>query len=184
MARNTVYTKEILLEKSVEYIRKFGIEALNVRDLAKFISCSTQPIFKYYSTLDEFKIDLKEQLHKDYENFINKHLVKEHYLYSISLGYALYAKKEPNIFKALFINDLAGSRTIEEVLNTKRNIPTISAMTKEFKISKEKAEKIYIDVRFYTHGIATQLCIKSININDEEVSKLIENNIAINLKRR
>lgn len=184
MARNTVFTEKILLEKSVEYIKKFGIEGFNVRGLAKFIGCSTQPIFKYYPTLDEFKIVLKEQLHNDYESFINQYIDKEHYLYSISLGYALYAKKEANVFKALFVNDLAGSRTIEEVLNTNRNIPTINAMTKEFNISKEEAEKIYIDVRFYTHGIASQLCIKSININDEEISELIKSNIFINLNRR
>lgn len=182
MARNTIFTKEILLKESVEYIRNFGIDKFNIRDLSKYVGCSTQPFFKYYNNLDEFKIDLKTYLHLDYENFINKYIDKDHYLYTISYAYALYAKMEPNIFKALFITDLAGSRTIDEVLNTDRNIKTIEALMKEFNITKNKANKVYRDVRFYTHGIATQLCIKSINIDENELSKLISNNIIVNIK--
>ena len=79
------------------------------------------------------------------------------------------------------MNDLAGSRTVNEVLNTKRNIPTIEAMTTKYKISLEEAKRIYRDVRFYTHGIATQLCVKSIKLTDNEIKDLILNNIKMNL---
>ena len=55
-------------------------------------------------------------------------------------------------------------------------------MTKQYNISLEKAEKIYREVRFYTHGIATQLCVKSIKLSEEELKELIRNNIELNLK--
>lgn len=182
MARKETFSREEILSKSVLFIKKIGIEKLTVRDLSKFIGCSTQPIFKNYKNMDEFKLELKNYLHKDYEAFIKEYVDESNYLFTISYAYALYAIKEPKVFNALFLTDLAGSRTIEEVLNTERNIPTIIAMRMQYNLSREKAERIYRDIRFYTHGIASQLCNGSIKLTDEDVYKLINNMINICLK--
>lgn len=182
MARKIKFSKEDILEKSVIFIKEKGYSNLTVRELAKYIGCSTQPIFKNYENFDMYKNDLKKYLRNDYESFIHKYVDKEDYLYTISYAYALYAKKEPNIFFSMFMADLAGSRTVNEVLNTERNMETIKAMTTQYNISLEEAEKVYRDVRFYTHGIATQLCVKSIKLTEEELKELIKNNININLK--
>ena len=182
MARKIRFSKEEILNKSIEFIKEFGYFKLTVRDLTKYIGCSTQPIFKNFNNFDEYKNNLKLYLRDDYNYFIKQYVDEEDYLYTISYAYALYAKKEPNIFYSLFMADLAGSRTIREVLDTERNMKTIIAMTKQYNISQEKAEKIYREVRFYTHGIATQLCVKSIKLSEEELKDLIRNNIDLNLK--
>ena len=182
MARTIKYSKEDILKKSVEFIKENGYSKLTVRELAKYIGCSTQPIFKNYANFDEYKLDLKKYLRDEYEKFIIKYVDKEDYLYTISYAYALFAKKEPNIFFSMFMADLAGSRTVREVINTNRNMETIKAMTTQYNISLEDAEKVYRDVRFYTHGMATQLCVQSIKLSEEEIKKLISNNIYINLK--
>ena len=175
MARIEKYTKENILNKGVEFVRTYGIYRLNCRDLAQYIGCSTQPIFRNWKNIEDYKQDLKVELRKDYNTFITKYINTSDYLYTISFAYALYAKKQPNIFRALFVTELAGTRTIKEVLNTSRNIPTIEAMTKQYKISLKKAEIIYRDVRFYTHGIASQLCAKTIKLTDKEIKDLIKN---------
>lgn len=179
MARTIKFSKEDIMKKSVDFIREYGYSKLTVRELSKYIGCSTQPIFKNYNNFDMYKEDLKIYLRKDYENFIYKYIKEDDYLYTISYAYALYAKKEPNIFSSLFMTELAGSRTVDEVLNTERNMKTISAMVKQYNISLEKAKRIYQDVRFYTHGIATQLAVKSIKITGKELSELIQKNIEI-----
>jgi len=182
MARKIKFSKEEILEKSVEFIKEHGYSNLTVRELAKYIGCSTQPIFKNYTNFDMYKKDLKSYLKKDYSNFIFKYVDIEDYLHTISYAYALYAKKEPNVFFSLFMADLAGSRTVREVLDTDRNKVTIEAMVKQYNISLETAERVYRDIRFYTHGMATQLCVKSIKLTDEEIKELIKNNIEINLR--
>ncbi len=183
MARTIKYSKDDILKKSVEFIKKYSYSKLTVRELAKYIGCSTQPIFKNYINFDMYKEDLQLHLRKDYSSFIDKYIDINDYFYTISYAYAFYAKKEPNIFFTLFMTDLAGSRTIDEVLNTDRNIPTIKSMVTQYKITLEDAQKIYREVRFYTHGIATQLCVKSIKLTDNEIKDLIKNNIEINLRR-
>jgi len=182
MARKIKYSKEDILEKSVQFIKDQGYSKLTVRQLAKYIGCSTQPIFKNYENFDIYKDDLKFYLRKDYSSFIRKYIDIKDYLYTISYAYAFYAKKEPNVFFSLFMTDFAGSRTVEEVLNTDRNIETINAMVKQYKISLEEAKRVYREVRFYTHGIATQLCVNSIKLTDKEIKDLIRNNIEINLR--
>ena len=183
MARTVSFSKEEILKKSVDFIKKFGYSPLTVRSLSKYIGCSTQPLFRNFENFDVYKRELKGCLRKDYESFIYKIVDKEDYLYTISYAYALYAKKEPNIFFSMFMADLAGSRTVKEVLDTDRNKETIIAMTKKYNITLEEANKIYRDVRFYTHGIATQLCVKSIKLTDKELSEFIKNNIKMNLKK-
>ena len=182
MSRVIKYTKEEILEKSIDFIKEYGYSKLTVRELAKYIGCSTQPIFKNYTNFDEYKIDLKKYLRDDYNKFIKKYVDNKDYLYTISCAYALYAKNEPNMFFSLFMADLAGTRTIVEVLNTDRNKETIIAMTEQYNLTIDEAGKIYRDVRFYTHGMATQLCIRSINLSEKEITELIKNNIEINLK--
>ena len=182
MARIIKFSKEDILEKSVQFIKEKGYSNLTVRELAKYIGCSTQPIFKNYENFDMYKEDLKFYLRKDYSSFIRKYIDIKDYLYTISYAYAFYAKKEPNVFFSLFMADLAGSRTVNEVLNTDRNMETINAMVKQYKISLEDAKKVYREVRFYTHGIATQLCINSIKLTDKEIKDLIRNNIEMNLR--
>ncbi|MBR2712714.1 MAG: TetR/AcrR family transcriptional regulator [Bacilli bacterium] len=183
MARNISFLKEDILEKSVNFIKEYGYSKLTVRELAKYIGCSTQPLFRNFENFDVYKKELKRYLRKDYESFIAKYVDKEDYLYTISYAYALYATEEPNIFYAMFMADLAGSRTVQEVLDTERNKETIIAMTNQYNISLDKANEVYRDVRFYTHGMATQLCVNSIKLSENEIRDLIKNNIEINLRR-
>lgn len=49
IARTIKYSKEDILGKSVDFIKMYGYSKLTVRELANYIRCSTQPIFKNYA---------------------------------------------------------------------------------------------------------------------------------------
>ena len=80
MARTIKYSKEDILEKSVDFIKMYGYSKLTVRELANYIGCSTQPIFKNYANLDMYKDELKLYLRKDYSAFIHKYVDIKDYL--------------------------------------------------------------------------------------------------------
>ena len=175
MARKTVFDKEQILQKTYEFIKINGIDLMNARSLCKYIGCSTQPIFKNFGSMDGLKISLKKYLHDYYDEFIYKLVDKNDYLYTISYAYALFALKESNIFKALFMSDLAGSRTVEEVLKSNHNIETIDSIPNQYGLTKKQSEDLYRDVRFYTHGLSCQIACKSIVVNEKEIKTLIKN---------
>ena len=96
MARKIIFNKNIILEKTYHFIKLNGIESMNARDLCKYIGCSTQPLFKNFESMDGLKKELKIYLHDYYDQFIEKVIDKEDYLYTISYAYALFSLKEAN----------------------------------------------------------------------------------------
>ncbi len=182
MARKIVFNEKVILEKTKDFIQVTGIESLSARDLCKYIGCSTQPLFKNFGSMEGLKVELKIYLHHYYEEFIYKIVNKKDYLYTISYAYSLFALKRPNIFKALFMSDLAGTRTIKEVLQSSWNLETIESIPKQYGLTKQQAERFYRDIRFYTHGLACQIACYSILVTEEEINKLI-NDLISKLKK-
>lgn len=177
MARKIKFSKEDILKGGISFVKEYGEEKLCARDVAAYIGCSTQPIFKNYKNFFEFKLDIKKELYNEYKIFINNMIDKNHYLFSISYAYALFAKQEKNVFKFLFNSDLSSIRTIEDIKNAIQNQVVINYTIKEFDISLKDAEELFINIRFFTHGIATQLSIGTLKIDDESLKKLIEKTI-------
>ena len=177
MPRKEIFNKNALLERTYDFIKENGIEKMNARDLCKYIGCSTQPLFRVFGSMEEFKKELKVYLHNFYDTFIDKIVDKENYLYTISYAYALFSLEESNIFKALFMTDLAGTRTIKEVLESSHNIETIKSIPVQYKITEEEANNLYRDIRFYTHGLSCQIAGKTISVSKKEIGELIQNQI-------
>ena len=181
MARKTTFNKDYILEKTSEFIKTYGVEVMNARDLCKYIGCSTQPLFKNFSSMEGLKKSIKKYLHDYYDEFIYKIVDKNDYLYTISYAYALFAYREPKIFKALFMTELAGNRTIDEVLKSSWNIETIQSIPKQYGLSKKQSERLYRDVRFFTHGLSCQIACNSISVTEEEI-QILTKDIIMKLK--
>lgn len=175
MARKIFFDRKELLLKSCEYVKKYGIKVLNARDLCKFIGCSTQPLFKNFISMEELKKEIKNLLDEQYRDFINKIVDTNNYLYSMSYAYAMFALKEPNSFITLFVSDLNGSRSVEDVINSSWNRECIESIPKQYDMNLSEAENLYRDVRFYTHGLACQIAATTIKVNEDEIAKLIYN---------
>lgn len=174
MARKIQYNKEIFFIKTQKFIKEKGIEFLNSRDLCKYIGCSTQPLFRNFKSMENFKVELKKYLHDYYDLYIGNIIDKKDYLFTISFAYASFAYNEPKIFQALFMSTLAGSRTIDEVLKSNWNIETIESIPNQYSLTIEQARKLYRDIRFYTHGLACQIACNSILVTEEEIKSLIK----------
>lgn len=177
MPRKELFNKNTILERTYDFIKENGIEKMNARDLCKYIGCSTQPLFRLFGSMEDFKKELKVYLHDVYDEFINKIVDKNDYLYTISYAYALFSLEESNIFKALFMTDLAGTRTIKEVLESLHNIETIKSIPIQYNITSEEANNLYRDIRFYTHGLSCQIACNTISVSKEEIGELIQNQI-------
>ena len=175
MARKVTFEKDYIINKSVDFIKENGIDKLSARELTKYIGCSTQPIFRLYNNMDIYKKDLKKELNKEYNEFTEQFIDKENYFLSINYAYAMYAKKENSLFKALFISELSDKKD-------KNKKELIKSLKDEYNISDAKAESVYRDVSIYTKGLATNLCLKNMNISDKDLLFLINNCIKRNIK--
>jgi len=175
-------TKELILQKSFEITRNEGIAYLNARYLAKNLSCSTMPIFKSFSDMDELKRELKKMIDEYYDHFINQIVDKNDYLLTMSFAYIQFALKEKHLFEALFVNEFVKKRSVNEVIHSPWNRETIEYTAKQYHITIQESENLYRDIRFYTHGIATQIYGGTIALSQEEIQWLLKNAIEKFLK--
>jgi hypothetical protein len=177
MPPKTRITKEVILTKSFEIAQEEGVESLNVRYLAKKIECSTMPIFKVFSNVNELKVELKKAIEEYYDGFILNYIDKTDYLFTISFAYINFALKERKLFGALFVNEFIETRSMNEVICSSWNRETIECTANQYQISMEASEALYRDIRFYTHGIATQLYGGNIALSEDEIQALLRNAI-------
>ena len=54
-------TKEMVLNAAFEITRAEGIEAVNAKNVAAYLKCSTQPVMYNFATIEELKLAVFDQ---------------------------------------------------------------------------------------------------------------------------
>lgn len=173
MPRKTVITKEYILKKTKEYIIKYGANKLQARSLATYMGCSTQPIFKNFKNMQDLQDTVKKNLIADYIKFKNNYVNEKNYLVGETFAYVLFAKRNPNVFKIIFGNDVSKILGNDEIF---------SVIEKQYSINREKAEKSYKNVMMCIYGLSILLADQSIKLSDNEIYHLINEAIKMNIK--
>ena len=52
MPRKQIYTKEKIIDRAYDYLRKEGLKNFDARNLSKEIGMSTMPIYSYFESMD------------------------------------------------------------------------------------------------------------------------------------
>ena len=105
MGKKEKYTKEELVGKAVEMVREKGFDNLGIRSLADYAGVSTQPICRHFGNIKELNACVLSAINDLYEDFLKKEVQSGQYPpYKASgIGYVNFARKEPELFKALFM---------------------------------------------------------------------------------
>lgn len=126
--------------------------------------------------MEQLKKDLIEEIYVYYYKFTNNYKFEDE-LFKVCFAYIGFARKERHLFETIYVSDVGGRRTLNEVINSTFNQRIIEKMIIQHHLSREKAQQAFLDVRFYTHGIASQVLVDSILLSENEVENLL--NIAI-----
>ncbi len=166
--------KEDILNAAFEIVRKEGTEKLNVRDIAKKLNCSVQPIYYQFKNFEELQNELHLKIVKYFYNFLLEHTNKEMPVYKqVGINYIKFAKKESKLFQILFMT--------ESNLTPKEFITKDDEDFKELekyinistKLSDNDLKEFHIRMWIFTHGIATIVASNTCNLTDEQISKLL-----------
>jgi len=168
-------SKQMILESSIEIIRKDGIENLNVRNIANKLSCSTQPIMYHYKNMGI----LKEELYTMVNEYHSEFLMKEsniNPLLNIGLQYIKFANEEKNLFKFLFQSNKFSNFNFEDLIDdNESNLQSIfDIVQKETKLSGNQIKEKFTILFIIAHGIASLLANNSMTYNEKECMKILE----------
>jgi len=70
-------SKEAILQAALEIVRECGLSAVNARNLAKKLQCSTQPIYLSFTGMDELKVAVTQMIDTEYDLFVKSHIDKQ-----------------------------------------------------------------------------------------------------------
>ena len=164
-------TKSEIIKTAVELIRAKGENALNARNIAKALNCSTQPIFSNFKAMEELQSEVLKLAYELYLGFLKSEAQSGKYpqYKSFGMAYIRFAKQESNLFKLLFMRDRRGealsvSVDFEQSVNL---IMTANSTTREI------AERIHFESWVFVHGIATMRATSFLTLDWDAISDML-----------
>lgn len=172
MGRKATITQETILAAALKILIKNGYEAVTIKDLAKVIGCSTQPIVWHFKNMEELRQALAQYTLEYAKSWMEQKDEKLSELEQIESSLLDIALQEPNVFRFLFLEKTYGSpeKNFEELLLNEKLIESIAL---SFGISQKKASKYTLDTLIYTFGIAALLATHIFTLQKEEAMYLV-----------
>lgn len=165
-------TKQDIINKAIEMVRRDGIDSINARDLAASLGCSTQPIFSNFESMEDLHAQICSAAEKIYVEFTKKEIESGCYTaYKASgMAYIKFAKEEKQLFKFLFMRDRSGenisddSEFMDEIFGIVQNSTGLEI---------DKAKLFHLEMWACVHGIATMIATGYLDLDMELVSRII-----------
>lgn len=164
-------TKKEIIGAGVELIRKEGAGAINARNIASALGCSTQPIFSNFSTMEELFIAVNGAAYEKYLEFLKNEVESEKYpkYKAFGMAYVRFAKEEKELFKLLFMCD----RQNKDTTPTEDFEASVEMIMKANGISREKATLFHLENWTFVHGIGVMLATSFVHLKWELISDMI-----------
>lgn len=164
-------TREMILEKSFVMFCKQGMEAVNARSVAKTLSCSTQPIFSYYSGMDDLKGALDQKARELYQTTMAEAAQKEPGALSCCRAYIGFAKEQPRLFAHLFLRmgEEGESPAMDEALRTR----LVQEESELSGLAQEQTKDYLTRLWVFAHGMAVLLASGCAELGMEQADGML-----------
>ena len=174
MARKETITKNDLLDAAFKMVQQEGIEEVTARKVANRAGCSTQPIFRIYSNMDELIGDLFHLATDFFEDYYN-HYEKKTITPFVNLGmaYISFASEEKNLFRFLFLSETRYGKSLYELVNGNN-----AAVAKEVNAAKQNGcldpSEMFMKMWIFIHGAACMTLTGDYDLSEEETLTLLK----------
>lgn len=166
-------TREMILETSFSMFCREGMENVNARSVAKALGCSTQPIFSYFSGMEELKNALESKAWELYEQEISEALAGEEPLRACSLAYYRFAVNQPHLFRSLFLTRRSAQERENIGMNDELNARIVEAVAAGMGGDAERAQKRCTALRVCAHGLASLEAMNMLGMTQEAAETMI-----------
>lgn len=164
--------KEDIINAAIQTVRQNGAQAINARNLASYLECSTQPVFSNFTSMDELRFAVLKKADALYNGYINREIESQKYPpYKASgMAYIRFACEEKELFKLLFMRDRTDEEAIEQIEFTDG---MDKLLQKNTGLDSEKSKLFHFEMWAYVHGIATMLATNFLKLDFELVSQML-----------
>ncbi len=154
--------RQDIIKAAVELVRNKGSEALSVRNLAREMDCSTQPIYSEFENMEALRNELAA-------------FVRENYLQGdadsykqVALSFLNFAKNEKNLFRLVYLRQRTAGETLFEDPNESH---TIQKLAVNLELSPQLAAELHKRMEYYCYSMAVMMATGYLNFSEEEISR-------------
>ena len=164
-------TKEEIIQEALSLVRERGADALNARELAGRLKCSTQPIFSNFASMEHLQDAVLTAAYDCYLAFQKKEVEGGKYppYKAYGMAYVRFAEEERELFKLLFMCDRTGKDT-SPGLDFEASV---QMLMKNNGISHEKAMRIHLENWICVHGIGVMIATSFLSLDWTLISEVL-----------
>ena len=169
-------TKEMVVEAAFELARAGGMEQVLVKNIARKLGCSVQPIYSYCANMEGLKKELQQRTGAFFRKYVEEHIDKNAYFQSTGKAYLQLAKEEPYLYELYFFRkkETPDIHTLQELYEKECNPMMAEHLSKELSISIGAAKQLHFHMVVYNTGIASMLIASNFGIGTEALEKQLE----------
>lgn len=178
MARRKTITRENILSAVYDVISTEGFEGFTARNIAQAMNTSTQPIYLEFKNMDELRDVFFKRITTHIRADIYDNVVTGDPVVDTVLNYVTFAKNEPKLFRAIFIEE-HDSR--EQLSNFSRDIflEKMSGNEVYDVLNTEQKESLYLTIWIIATGLAALVSAGRAYPTQEQIIGIVENTVKI-----
>ena len=150
-----------ILKAAVRLVQEEGTAALSVRNIARTLNCSTQPIYSEFENMETLREELMAY-------------IREHYLREdagsykqVALSFLHFAQREKNLFQLVYLRHRNEGETLFEDPN---EMQTIHKLEVNLELPRQKAAEMHRRMQYYSYSMAVMMATGYLNFSEEEIS--------------
>lgn len=165
-------TKEDIVSAAVDIVRSKGETALNARNIAAVLCCSTQPVFSNFATMEELRVSVVEAADTLFGEYMKREIESGRFPpYKASgMAYIRFAKEEKELFKLLYMRD----RSAEVIPKENAVEDQMEGMVHHNTgLDGSDAKLFHLEMWAYVHGIASMIATGFFDIDWDLISRML-----------
>lgn len=167
-------TKEMIVDTAFDIVRKDGLQAMIVKNIASKLNCSVQPIYSYCTNMDGLKQEVFQKTLTFLQEYVQKHLDKKHLFRSTGLAYLQFSKEEPNLFQLFVLSERNNISSFDDFYASNTNPSFAHLIAKDLNISYEQAKELHLCLLIFNTGISMIQISSKPGIETDELSKYLD----------
>ena len=160
--------RDMILSAALEILKDGGMEAVNVKSLARRLNCSTQPIYLSFENMDALRAELSSLA---VDTFLEKITCDGDAATLYGMAYIRFALEEKHLFRFLFMRQNAYAELRASLLPIMHG--AISRLMAQYQIGWDEAHHFHDQLWVHTHGIASMIATDFCDWNLEKVQKML-----------
>ena len=171
MPPRQIMTRDAIRRAAFALVRERGVDALNARNIAGALGCSTQPIFSCYENMAELRTDVFRMAELYHDAWFGLIAPGGNSFADAGIKYIDFALEEPNLFKLLFLTDAFADGAPGNLGMDGRDARAAAVMSRF--ADPGSPRRMLTDMWIYAHGLASMLVANRISIDRAEIRRMV-----------